>query len=55
MEFFDNFNLVMFSGKGGVGKIINFCVFVVRWVKKFFDEKVLLIFIDFVYFLGDVL
>ena len=31
MELFDNLNLAMFSGKGGVGKTTNSCAFAARW------------------------
>jgi arsenite-transporting ATPase len=55
MELFDNLNLAMFSGKGGVGKTTNSCAFAARWAKKFSDEKVLLISTDPAHSLGDVL
>ena len=55
MELFDNLNLAMFSGKGGVGKTTNSCAFAARWAKKFPDEKVLLISTDPAHSLGDVL
>lgn len=55
MYSFDNLNLVMFSGKGGVGKTTNSCAFAGHWAKKSPNEKVLLISTDPAHSLGDVL
>lgn len=55
MELFDNLNLAMFSGKGGVGKTTTSCAFACQWAKKFPDEKILLISTDPAHSLGDVL
>ena len=55
MELFDNLNLAMFSGKGGVGKTTSSCAFACQWAKKFSNEKVMLISTDPAHSLGDVL
>ncbi len=55
MNQFDSLNLVMFSGKGGVGKTTISCGFARRWAKQFPDEKILLLSTDPAHSLGDVL
>ncbi len=55
MNDYDSLHLVMFSGKGGVGKTTISCSFARYWAKKFPDEKILLISTDPAHSLGDVL
>ncbi|MCY7274018.1 MAG: ArsA family ATPase [Phormidesmis sp. CAN_BIN44] len=55
MKQFDSLNLVMFSGKGGVGKTTLSCGFARRWAKQFPNEKILLLSTDPAHSLGDVL
>lgn len=52
---YDSRHLVMFSGKGGVGKTTLSCGFARRWAKLFPDEQILLISTDPAHSLGDVL
>jgi arsenite-transporting ATPase len=40
---YDTRHLVMFSGKGGVGKTTLSCGFARRWAKLFPEEQILLI------------
>lgn len=55
MNNYDGLNLLMFSGKGGVGKTTLSCGFARRWAKLFPDEQILLISTDPAHSLGDVL
>ncbi|NJR50367.1 MAG: ArsA family ATPase [Leptolyngbyaceae cyanobacterium CSU_1_3] len=55
MNQFDSLNLVMFSGKGGVGKTTLSCGFARHWARQFPDEKILLLSTDPAHSLGDVL
>ncbi len=55
MKNYDSLNLVMFSGKGGVGKTTISCSFARYWARKFPDERILLISTDPAHSLGDVL
>ncbi|MDZ7962320.1 MAG: ArsA family ATPase [Aulosira sp. DedQUE10] len=55
MNHYDSLNLVMFSGKGGVGKTTISCSFARYWAKKFPQERILLISTDPAHSLGDVL
>jgi arsenite-transporting ATPase len=55
MNQYDSLNLVMFSGKGGVGKTTISCCFARYWAKKFPQEKILLLSTDPAHSLGDVL
>ena len=52
---YDARHLVMFSGKGGVGKTTLSCGFARRWAKLFPEEQILLISTDPAHSLGDVL
>ncbi len=47
--------LILFSGKGGVGKTTLSCGFARRWAHQFPDEQILLISTDPAHSLGDVL
>lgn len=51
----DTRRLVMFSGKGGVGKTTLSCGFARRWAQQFPQERILLISTDPAHSLGDVL
>jgi arsenite/tail-anchored protein-transporting ATPase len=55
MNYYDTLHLVMFSGKGGVGKTTISCSFARYWARKFPGEKVLLLSTDPAHSLGDVL
>lgn len=55
MNYYDSLHLVMFSGKGGVGKSTISCSFARYWARKFPQEKILLISTDPAHSLGDVL
>jgi len=55
LSLYDTRHLVMFSGKGGVGKTTLSCGFARRWAKLFPDEHILLISTDPAHSLGDVL
>ncbi|MBD2359655.1 TRC40/GET3/ArsA family transport-energizing ATPase [Anabaena minutissima FACHB-250] len=55
MNHYDSLNLVMFSGKGGVGKTTISCSFARNWARRFPQEKILLISTDPAHSLGDVL
>ncbi|MDB9539723.1 ArsA family ATPase [Anabaenopsis tanganyikae CS-531] len=55
MKQYDSLNLVMFSGKGGVGKTTISCSFARYWATKFPEEKILLLSTDPAHSLGDVL
>ncbi|WP_096607477.1 TRC40/GET3/ArsA family transport-energizing ATPase [Calothrix sp. NIES-2100] len=55
MNNYDSLNLVMFSGKGGVGKTTISCSFARYWARKFPQERILLISTDPAHSLGDVL
>ena len=55
LDNYDALNLLMFSGKGGVGKTTLSCSFARRWARLFPDEKILLISTDPAHSLGDVL
>lgn len=52
---YDKLHLVMFSGKGGVGKTTLSCSFARYWAKRFPQEKILLISTDPAHSLGDIL
>ncbi len=55
MNQYDSLNLLMFSGKGGVGKTTISCSFARYWARQFPQEKILLISTDPAHSLGDVL
>jgi arsenite-transporting ATPase len=55
MNQFDRLRLVMFSGKGGVGKTTLSCGFARRWAQQFPNERILLLSTDPAHSLGDVL
>jgi arsenite/tail-anchored protein-transporting ATPase len=55
MKQYDSLNLVMFSGKGGVGKTTISCCFARYWATKFPEEKILLISTDPAHSIGDIL
>jgi arsenite/tail-anchored protein-transporting ATPase len=55
MNLYDSLHLVMFSGKGGVGKTTLSCGFARRWAQEFPNEKIRLISTDPAHSLGDVL
>ena len=55
MKQYDSLNLVMFSGKGGVGKTTISCCFARYWATKFPEEKILLLSTDPAHSLGDIL
>jgi arsenite-transporting ATPase len=55
MNQYDLLNLVMFSGKGGVGKTTTSCSFARYWAKRFPEENILLLSTDPAHSLGDVL
>jgi len=55
MNQYDSLNLVMFSGKGGVGKTTMSCSFARYWARNFPEEKILLLSTDPAHSLGDVL
>ncbi|WP_427158182.1 ArsA family ATPase [Aliinostoc sp. HNIBRCY26] len=55
MKYYDSLNLVMFSGKGGVGKTTLACSFARYWAREFPQEKILLLSTDPAHSLGDVL
>ncbi len=52
---FTNLSLVLFSGKGGVGKTTLSCGFALQWAKQFPNEQILLVSTDPAHSLGDVL
>ncbi|VXD20514.1 Arsenite-antimonite (ArsAB) efflux family [Planktothrix serta PCC 8927] len=52
---FNTFSLVLFSGKGGVGKTTLSCGFALQWAKEFPHEQILLLSTDPAHSLGDVL
>lgn len=52
---FTNLSLVLFSGKGGVGKTTLSCGFALQWAKQFPHEQILLLSTDPAHSLGDVL
>jgi arsenite/tail-anchored protein-transporting ATPase len=52
---FNDLQLAMFSGKGGVGKTTCSCGFARQWAQKFPQERILLISTDPAHSLGDVL
>lgn len=55
MKYYDSLHLVMFSGKGGVGKTTLACSFARYWARQFPQEKILLLSTDPAHSLGDVL
>jgi arsenite-transporting ATPase len=55
MNQYDLLNLVMFSGKGGVGKTTISCYFARYWARRFPEERILLLSTDPAHSLGDVL
>lgn len=55
MNQYDSFHLIMFSGKGGVGKTTTSCAFARYWAKQFPEETILLLSTDPAHSLGDVL
>lgn len=55
MNQYDSLHLVMFSGKGGVGKTTISCSFARYWARQFPAEKILLISTDPAHSLGDIL
>lgn len=52
---FTNLSLILFSGKGGVGKTTLSCGFALQWAKQFPNEQILLVSTDPAHSLGDVL
>ena len=52
---YDSLQLVMFSGKGGVGKTTLSCGFARRWARQFPQQTILLLSTDPAHSLGDVL
>lgn len=55
MNYYDSLHLMLFSGKGGVGKTTISCSFARYWARKFPQEKILLMSTDPAHSLGDVL
>lgn len=55
MNHYDYLQLVMFSGKGGVGKTTLSCGFARRWARQFPQQAILLLSTDPAHSLGDVL
>jgi arsenite/tail-anchored protein-transporting ATPase len=55
MNHLDSLQLVMFSGKGGVGKTTLSCGFARRWAQRFPADRILLLSTDPAHSLGDVL
>lgn len=55
MQVYDSLHLIMFSGKGGVGKTTLSCAFARHWAQQFPHEQILLISTDPAHSLGDVL
>jgi arsenite-transporting ATPase len=55
INLYNSLNLVMFSGKGGVGKTTLACAFARQWAKLFPQERILLLSTDPAHSLGDVL
>ncbi len=55
MNHYDSLHLVMFSGKGGVGKTTVSCSFARHWARQFPQETILLISTDPAHSLGDIL
>lgn len=55
MNHYDSLQLLMVSGKGGVGKTTFSCSFARRWAQQFRSETILLISTDPAHSLGDVL
>lgn len=55
MNQYDPLQLIMFSGKGGVGKTTLSCGFARRWAQQFPNEQILLLSTDPAHSLGDVL
>ena len=55
MNQYDSLHLVMFSGKGGVGKTTISCSFARYWARRFPEEKILLLSTDPAHSLGDIL
>lgn len=52
---FNTLSLVLFSGKGGVGKTTLSCGFALQWAKEFSDEQILLLSTDLAHSLEDIL
>ena len=55
MNQYDSLHLVMFSGKGGVGKTTISCSFARYWARQFPEERILLLSTDPAHSLGDIL
>ncbi|MBO1350654.1 MAG: hypothetical protein EBE86_026225 [Hormoscilla sp. GUM202] len=55
MHHYDSLQLVMFSGKGGVGKTTLSSGFARRWAQQFPEEQILLLSTDPAHSLSDVL
>jgi arsenite/tail-anchored protein-transporting ATPase len=55
MNHFDRLQLVLFSGKGGVGKTTVSCSFARRWAQQFPGDRILLLSTDPAHSIGDVL
>lgn len=52
---FNTLSLVLFRGKGGVGKTTLSCGFALQWAKEFSDEQILLLSTDLAHSLEDIL
>ncbi len=55
MQSYNNLQLVLFSGKGGVGKTTVACSFARNWARSFPSERILLLSTDPAHSIGDVL
>jgi arsenite-transporting ATPase len=55
MEQYNNLQLALFSGKGGVGKTTISCSFARNWAREFPQERILLLSTDPAHSVGDVL
>jgi len=55
MEHYNNLQLALFSGKGGVGKTTLSCSFARHWAREFPQERILLLSTDPAHSVGDVL
>lgn len=55
MQHYNNLQLALFSGKGGVGKTTVSCSFARHWAREFPEERILLLSTDPAHSVGDVL